>query len=515
MQSSNPPTRVTGDFRDRQFAICCDLFLLQALRHSHETIRTDYLGYRDRLRHGTALETLNWVSQFFVHQAKGDVVATAYSIEQGRVTLFVANSHGGPRPEDHDASARLLALIRDRFRNALDDDALVTALRRLALHTSAARISHKLALLACLARETPGGMPIAQWLEGAFDRWEARGHREEARPSGQFGEASWRDNQRTGDAVKQLLRQLGSMLARPPTLTGRASRQDSELTALMAVWGVLERLVWTAFFQDIEKAPANFYSDRERGLDVAGRREYALLAKVRRRIWRVLRYYTVPVRFVKTSLRQFHDMLALRDPGGVTGMERFLSGSGGIVVHWVTCAPRRVVYDRRQYKLQDRAWSLVASYGLGAQRDSPPVRRMLDGIARLPSWSPEVAPRVHCAVQLTWYLVENNIQVYKDTIGMSKLLCWACHLYVDQLRVQQGARQWRLSGTSGKVHEAWTIPSAPSVEASRQAVERVTHDLKEVLVRCLSENGLAHPGFSYQPATRRSNAYIDGPVVEF
>ncbi|THH16489.1 hypothetical protein EW146_g4146 [Bondarzewia mesenterica] len=272
------------------------------------------------------------------------------------------------------------------------------------------------------------------------------------------------------------------------SVTGRVERvEEEEMGRLKELWDVLERIVWSRFFQDIEKSPENFSGAG----DAEAVREYVLLKKVRRRMWRVLRYRTVPVRFVEKILPQLKDALEMCGEDGITGMQRFLDGSGGICVCWVPSdAPLDTVvrFNPQSGAVRKHAWSLVASYGTAGERGlNASVGAFLDGLDMcLLDNEDSVCPRVHCELRLVAYLVEHGIAVYKDTIGASKLLCWACYIFVEELRAVLPQRRWRVSGTSGKAREDWGFVSSGSVSALEDAVERVRvrvrGKLREVLV---------------------------------
>jgi OTT_1508-like deaminase len=47
-----------------------------------------------------------------------------------------------------------------------------------------------------------------------------------------------------------------------------------------------------------------------------------------------------------------------------------------------------------------------------------------------------------------------------NLIGVSKLMCWACYVYVKEInkrREDDCKKPYVLSGTSGKVHHEWLI----------------------------------------------------------
>jgi hypothetical protein len=49
-----------------------------------------------------------------------------------------------------------------------------------------------------------------------------------------------------------------------------------------------------------------------------------------------------------------------------------------------------------------------------------------------------------------------------NVIGVSKLMCWACNTYVEEVnkcrKVVDSKEPYVLSRTSGKAHKAWLIP---------------------------------------------------------
>jgi hypothetical protein len=73
-----------------------------------------------------------------------------------------------------------------------------------------------------------------------------------------------------------------------------------------------------------------------------------------------------------------------------------------------------------------------------------------------------VNPKFHCEAQMITYLEQERISVYKNVIGLSKLMCWSCNAYAKVANANRGVREkWVLTGTSNKFDDEWLIPPTP------------------------------------------------------
>jgi hypothetical protein len=104
-----------------------------------------------------------------------------------------------------------------------------------------------------------------------------------------------------------------------------------------------------------------------------------------------------------------------------------------------------------------------------------------------PNFTPNFVPFLHCELQLISYLDRRNITVHINLIGVSKLMCWACNVYVKEVNKRRKDDRKEpynvLSGASDKVHHAWLIPPGEL----RDVVVEIVHDALKVAISNLAQ----------------------------
>lgn len=178
--------------------------------------------------------------------------------------------------------------------------------------------------------------------------------------------------------------------------------------------------------------------------------------------------------FISAGMPLFREVL------GQDGMARFLRGDGGLDIQWIGANSAMPQNHAKPYKWLEppkaRLLGLLESRGLLDNMDPGKLSELLKSSNLGQAWSVGILIhlRYHCEIQLINYLRNTSTEVNGKIIGVSKLMCMACNLYLMQLK----GEGWVLSGTSGKAHAGWMIP--PDAAGMVVAVE-IDRELNEVL----------------------------------
>jgi hypothetical protein len=182
------------------------------------------------------------------------------------------------------------------------------------------------------------------------------------------------------------------------------------------------------------------------------------LRKLRRRLWRIARYRTDAKSVATTGIKWIRRILG----------DEFTEGGDCFKVVWVGLDPDTLPKNHgMKYDIEERPQELfeklLVQYGFDKSTNENEQNFMAD-LGDLwpkpkPNSTPNFVPFLHCELQLIGYLDRHNISVHMNLIGVSKLMCWACNAYVNEVNNRRKYdRTYVLSGTSGKAHHAWLIP---------------------------------------------------------
>lgn len=99
--------------------------------------------------------------------------------------------------------------------------------------------------------------------------------------------------------------------------------------------------------------------------------------------------------------------------------------------------------------------------------------------------------KIHCEIAMIYYLETYNIEIAYKVIGVSKLMCWPCDVFIKHFEAAGNSKViWDLSGTSSTAHHQWRIPVANLFEAPPppSGVPRVPrHPLQDKVNAAMSE----------------------------
>jgi len=185
------------------------------------------------------------------------------------------------------------------------------------------------------------------------------------------------------------------------------------------------------------------------------------LKKVRRRLWRVLRYSSGPQKFLikgKTILTK-KIVEAKGNPNSIVFEEPvWVAKDPKLNTLFSTSLPTITVN-------KDTYINWFKTEFTSKLKETDQTKKAIATITRTRSltWKPSL----HCEVTLLTYLYLTNTKIISNAIGVSKLNCYACNVYTTELKTG-GSGSYNMTGTSGKTHHQWLIPS-PDV-FSTQAV---------------------------------------------
>ena len=217
------------------------------------------------------------------------------------------------------------------------------------------------------------------------------------------------------------------------------------------------------------------------------------LRKLRRRLWRIAHYRTDAKLVATTGIEWIRRIL---------GDNGFTDGGDCFKIVWVGLDPDTLPQNHgKEYEIKerpgDRFDALLKDFGYDSTQ-----KKDSDFMAALESLWPNdpfpsfFIPFLHCELQLISYLDRHNIEVHMNLIGVSKLMCWACNVYVREInkrREDDGKEPYVLSGTSGKAQDRWLIPPG---ELGDVVVKIVRCVLKDAIERLADELGIWHSGGS-------------------
>ena len=395
------------------------------------------------------LTMLNWIASIFVTEPVGDVVATAVSAEQGRITFYIAANRGPSRELDRNNVEIFKQLLRDTIDLDHPKEELITQLLSVVSPMVYPRLSRKVDLITGIDETESPGSRVQDRFNQVVDRWTKEGNVED-------DPTFLSKSQELGLDVNERLKLVLDRIALTATTDASAGggRPKDDKTRRLRVADFTSdayALLQSHFFKSFDEHRK--YSD-----------DFIWISRLRRRLWRVSRYATDLLTVVKFGLPYIRCIL------GKEGSRTFADGGAGVEIVWVgdqlilpdnhgrditmSLSPMEFLnkfFDKFEYKAKGKK-----------KRPMIPPEIVAD-IGKF--WGSEIRPFLHCELQMILYLQANKIQVQNNAIGNTKLMCWACNEYVARANKGRGLNAWQLSGTSEKSHCAWLIPSSPLGDA--------------------------------------------------
>lgn len=219
--------------------------------------------------------------------------------------------------------------------------------------------------------------------------------------------------------------------------------------------------------------------------------------KLRRRLWRVLRYSAGPQLFLTkgiTYLKLKIDLAGGNSSSIEFGEPTWVATTDTLARLFSTAQPSITITGKTfiNWFKEEFTNTLPAA--------DPKIKSAIDNITAFckdanfndgMKWRPSL----HCEVALLAYLNLKGIVIIGNAIGVSKLNCFACSVYADYLKTASQGIAYRMTGTSGKSHHQWLIPNSavfnkPALKiASNSGTEEVKRNTKTIINNFL--NGTA------------------------
>lgn len=421
------------------------------------------------------LQTYNWISTCFVQKKEGDVVAVTSLPSSGKITVLVVNNNLSS-PSDTDKKNMTENFIEwNRAIQEVPDEGQTSV-----------------GLLA--KRDT--------FLEGLTKTcWEKISHR--------IQKIIELDNKHTMNTYKILVENLekakkGAPAIDPPTALTEAARKL--YSNPKAVNSVLEK-----YLQDLINMDC-------RAIGEAGRKRFFLLALSRAALIAsapILHdMHPTVIQFVKMS--NFLKSFATRLQSYIKKLARYVTGAEKYVtqafplfkklaqadghnngrllfeVVWLQDLNNKSLKndESQMQPLTVTNWFegqvnvLKTDRSISSNINQNGVKKVKDelvkGMEDLKNRQGIVAfnNKIHCEIAMIYYLETYNIEIAYKVIGVSKLMCWPCDVFIKHFEAAGNSKViWDLSGTSSTAHHQWRIPVANLFEAppSPSGVPRVPH----------------------------------------
>ena len=420
---------------------------------------------------------LSWIATCLVRDAQGDAVAAALSVLSGTITLFLSRTRGPPDEQDITNSREFLSALRQAMAET-DANQATDILFKTAVSISYRRFASKVSAIAGMEKV---GWEVSRRFNSIVDNWVAWGGTENDVGLFNFAHELGLSTETHGPtALKLVFGQLVNWIEKG--LADLSSGVEKYMWA-QAYGRFAVILVHSSFFKQFGRKEGS-QCLRER----YGAADATWILKLWRRLWRVARYRVDAWSFATYG---FH---FIRDALGARGLAEFLEAGKNMEVNWVAAQQPGILPHNHGhiYALPEPPLPLLSStlekYGFGRlelDETKPEQQEFADSVRSL--WPAGGAvPHLHCEIQLISFFEQNDtLPVHKNYIGVSKLSCWACHAYIEQVNKQR-AEPWTILGTSNKANYAWLIPSNPS---GLSVVDLIRDKLKEALANIAETYG--------------------------
>ncbi|KAL6307154.1 hypothetical protein BKA93DRAFT_116912 [Sparassis latifolia] len=454
------------DDTDKQSEFIIDLRTIQVLR-----CQSRYPGEdREVPRRSSLQNVLDWIAQCFVRTNDGARFAAALSVRPGMLTIHIASDRA-PTAEDHLMGKRFIAEVVEAVsrKDRLDDPdvfyGIIMQFVRMYAQTAWERLVRKIDLILDVNSWNGVGEPdeTLQRIDGLVDDWVDRWTTmtyggESSTPIQKVADKSFGGD--THKALKHVFRCLFDRAQR--IRTENFDTDEERINYLREVIFRCEVLHSSDFLRDLDQSPVwmKQLSNCPPGKN--------LLLCLRRRIARLERYFGGATDFIFRGTRYFDLILQ----PGVPPKPEDLENCAQIV--WVGEVIPRVPANPYTWPSSPEDWFSGVLHRSGVRLSRERKRRAFSCL------------RIHDA----WQYDQQRIAVVKYTIGVSKDVCWACELYLAQLRARLGDDfpGWKVPQTYDAYRKAahdWMVPVAlPEARTlTRDVVERTVNNVFQITKR--------------------------------
>ncbi|KAF8808642.1 hypothetical protein BYT27DRAFT_7188607, partial [Phlegmacium glaucopus] len=370
------------------------------------------------------LAILNWIASFFVRDSTGDCVASALSVEDHKIKLYLAANRGQPQDEDIENGNKLISALCQAFHEP-DPQTAQTLLFNLAISITYRRFFHKLDTIkdirfpSCNDGPTPV-VPSIKMFESLVTKWAEAGGVEQNQELLEFApQLVTHELGEEGEGVSALKAVFKYFVES----IDRGLKDCLENNRLLDVaWVSCQfamRLLLSDFFSRVVISDVHDVKpfDAE---------EYSFLQKLKRRLWRIARYWIDAGSLATTGTTWIRRTL---------GNNELTEGSDCFKIVWVGLDAGTLPENHGvQYVFQEcpqvHFRRLLGEFGFEklSQNEQQSLTTDLEKL-----WPPTITPFLHCELQLVSYLQRHDIAAHMNLIGASKLMCWACNIYVREV----------------------------------------------------------------------------------
>jgi hypothetical protein len=288
------------------------------------------------------LYILNWITSFFVRDPIGDCVASALSVEDHKITLYLAANRGRPGDEDIQNGNKFISTLRQAFR---DPRSAARLLFNSAISITYLRFYRKLDMIKNMQfplrkiDSTPAVLPPIEMFEKLVTKWtEANGVEQNQNlikfAQAKLGLATYESGEEGINALKATFKHFVEII---DSQRGLLDLQENDRFLDVAWSGfcwIATRLVFSNFFSRV--VPNDVEAAKFFNVD-----EHNWLRKLRQRSWHIARYRTDAKLVATTGIKWIGQILGDNDlPRGA-----IVSRSCGLVnlVLTLTRFPRTTV----------------------------------------------------------------------------------------------------------------------------------------------------------------------------
>ncbi|KAF8334527.1 hypothetical protein F5887DRAFT_650365 [Amanita rubescens] len=433
---------------------------------------------------------LSWIAICLVRDPQGDAVAAALSVRSGTIMLYLARTRGLPDERDIENGREFLFALR-RAMAQKDPGSATDTLFKTTISISHRRFASKVGAIARMEPLARGGSSkVVERFNTIVDRWVASGGVENDTCLLNFArELRIIATESSGATVLKLVfRRLVDLIEKG--LDYLSSGRDKQAWAHSYCRCALI-LVYSNFFAQFETEKPSAKGSKWYGTSA----DLDWILKLWRRLWRVARYRVDAWSFATYGFQFIQEAL------GEQSYAEFLHDGGNIHITWVASGQSSILPRNHgcPYPLPEPPLPLLQStlekYGypsLDLDETNPFHQEFADSVRNL--WPPGGAvPHLHCEIQLIKFFEQHETPVHRNYIGTSKLSCWACRAYIEQVNKKraEAAEPWSILGTSNKANYEWLVP-ADSFGLS--VVDLIREELKQALgslSKTLSTRGIS------------------------
>lgn len=220
--------------------------------------------------------------------------------------------------------------------------------------------------------------------------------------------------------------------------------------------------------------------------------------RLRRRLWRVLRYSAGPQKFLikGKAILKSRILLEHGNPDTIEFVEPVWVAKDAKLVALFSTAPPEITIAKDTFI----NW-FKEEFTNTLPDTNPKKKSATDSITNFcnnPRFNNGIKwrPSLHCEVTLLAYLYLTGTKIIGNSIGVSKLNCFACSVYTTHLKTASPGIEYNMTGTSGKTHHQWLIPSsavfstkAALKTASDAGTQKVKADTKAEIRDFLNDTG--------------------------